>query len=335
MTKKRAIIALGSILVSAVTIWLILRDLPIDEVFSSIRGAHGGYLLLAFLFVALSMFTRGARWWILLGKGLPLIKALHLVNLTFLGNQLPLRLGEAARTMLARREGVSIEKAAASILVERLIDTLLVVLLIAGAIAQLPEAPDYVAIPASRFGTLALAAFLCLLALARQPQRAKKLLAKICNRIPLLTRSPIESIVDKLLDGLAALTDWRRLLLTMVWSLIAWTTSLLTFYLLHLALGIEVNYAQSVPLGVSLAALGIALPLTLAAVGPFEAAIIVTGQLVGMNSLDAIALGLLFHGLSLFGYIVFGSASLLALGLSPGRAFGAVDSAENMETDRR
>ncbi len=320
MTGKRVLLVLGSIIVSAASVALILRDVNLDDVTSSIGQADGGQLGLAFVFVALSMFTRGIRWWGLLGKGLPLIKAVHLVNLTFLGNQLPLRLGEAARSVLVSREGVSIEKAAASIVVERLIDTLLVVLMVAATVSQLPDAPEYVTVPASRFGLLALVTFLCLLALARQPRRAKRLLAAMTQKLPLLNRTPLQRIVDNLLDGLAAIADFRTLVFTLVWSLIAWSTSLATFYVLHLALGIEVNYAQSVPLGVSLAALGIALPFSIAAVGPFEAAIIVTGQLVNMDSLAAISLGFLFHGLSVFGYIVFGSAGLLALGVSPGTA---------------
>ncbi|MDE2859689.1 MAG: lysylphosphatidylglycerol synthase transmembrane domain-containing protein [Chloroflexota bacterium] len=320
MTGKRVLLVLGSMIVSAASVALILRDVNIDDVASSISGADGGQLSLAFLFVALSMFTRGIRWWGLLGKGLPLIKAVHLVNVTFLGNQLPLRLGEAARSLLASREGVSIEKAAASIVVERLIDTLLVVLMIAATVAQLPDAPAYVTVPASRFGALALVAFLCLLALARHPQKAKRFLSVVTQKLPVLNRSPLQRIVDNLLDGLGAIANLRTLVFTLVWSLIAWTTSLAAFYFLHQALGIEVNYAQSVPLGVSLAALGIALPFTIAAVGPFEAAIIVTGQIVGMDSLAAISLGFLFHGISVFGYIVFGSAGLLALGASPGTA---------------
>lgn len=327
MTGKRVLLVLASIVVSAASVAVILRDVNLNDVSSSISQADGSQLGLAFLFVALSMFTRGIRWWGLLGKALPLIKAIHLVNLTFLGNQLPLRLGEAARSVLASREGVSIEKAAASIVVERLIDTLLVVLMIAATVGQLPDAPEYVTVPASRFGLLALVAFLCLLALARHPNEAKRLLAIVTQKLPVLNRSPLQRIVDNLLDGLGAIADLRTLVFTLVWSLIAWSTSLATFYFLHQALGIEVNYAQSVPLGVSLAALGIALPFTIAAVGPFEAAIIVTGQLVGMDSLAAISLGFLFHGVSVFGYIVFGSLGLLALGLSPESA--AVEDAKS------
>lgn len=323
MTAKRVLLLLASVLVSAASVAVILRDIKLDDVASSISKADGGLLGLAFLFVALSMFTRGIRWWGLLGKELPLLRAVHLVNLTFLGNQLPLRLGEAARSLLVTREGVSIEKAAASILVERLIDTLLVVLMIAATVGQLPDAPDYVTVPASRFGLLALVAFLCLLGLARNPDKAKQLLALMTRKLPALDRLPLARIADNLLDGLAVLTNLRILAFTLVWTVIAWSTSLATFYLLHQALGIEVSYAQSVPLGVSLAALGIALPFTIAAVGPFEAAIIVTGQLVGMDSLAAVSLGFLFHGLSVFGYIVLGSASLMALGLSPGTAFAA------------
>lgn len=313
-------LVVGSIIVSAASVAVILRDVNLDDIAASLSQADGGQLGLAFLFVALSMFTRGVRWWGLLGKGLPLLKAIHLVNVTFLGNQLPLRLGEAARSLLASREGVLIEKAAASIVVERLIDTLLVVLMIAATVSQLPDAPEYVTVPASRFGLLALVAFLCLLALARHPQKAKQLLPRMTQKLPVLNRTPLQRIVNNLLDGLGAIADSRTLVFTLVWSLIAWSTSLATFYFLHQALGIEVNYAQSVPLGVSLAALGIALPFTIAAVGPFEAAIIVTGQLVGMDSLAAISLGFLFHGLSVFGYIVFGSLGLLALGVSPAAA---------------
>ena len=325
MTRNRVLLVLGSIIVSVASVAVILRDVQVEDVLASISQADGAHLGLAFVFVALSMFTRGIRWWGLLGKRLPLVKAVHLVNLTFLGNQLPLRLGEAARSVLVTREGLSIETAAASIVVERLIDTLLVVLMIAATMSHLPNVPEYVTVPASQFGVLALFVFACLLALAHYPRPAKRLVSKFLQALPVLNRLPVQRIVDNLLDGLEALTDFRTLVFTLLWSLIAWTTSLATFYFLHQALGIEVNYAQSVPLGVSLAALGIALPLSIAAVGPFEAAIIVTGQLVGMDSLAAISLGFLFHGVSVAGYIVFGSASLLALGVSPETAIAALD----------
>ena len=325
MTRNRVLLVLGSIIVSVASVAVILRDVQVEDVLASISQADGGQLSLAFVFVALSMFTRGIRWWGLLGKRLSLLKAVHLVNLTFLGNQLPLRLGEAARSVLVTREGVSIETAAASIVVERLIDTFLVVLMIAATVSQLPKVPEYVTVPASQFGVLALFVFACLLALAHYPRPAKRLVSKFLQALPLLNRLPVQRIADNLLEALGALTDFRTLVFTLVWSLIAWTTSLATFYLLHQALGIDVNYAQSVPLGVSLAALGIALPLSIAAVGPFEAAIIVTGQLVGMDSLAAISLGFLFHGVSVAGYIVFGSVGLLALGVSPETATAALD----------
>ncbi len=323
MSKKQALAITGSIIVSTASILLILREVPLSDVVRSIEQADRGQLLLALAFVTLSLFTRGIRWWGLLGKRMSLSRASHAVNVMFLGNQLPLRMGELARTLLASRDGVPLATAAASIVVERLVDTLIVVLMIATTVGHLPDVPDQVTLWASLFGVAAVVGFAVLILLAWHPKRAMKVVDRILHTLPVLRRLRLEAVVNHLLDGLAALADIRMLLFTLVWSAISWTTSLATFYFLHLALGIEVNYAHSVPLGVALASLSIAIPVSVAAVGPFEGAIIVSGQLVGMDSLAAISLGFLVHGASVLGYVIWGVIGLLALGISPGSAFGA------------
>jgi uncharacterized membrane protein YbhN (UPF0104 family) len=132
-------------------------------------------------------------------------------------------------------------------------------------------------------------------------------------------------MLGHILDGLQPLTDLRTLIFTAVWTVLAWGCAFATLYFAHLALGIEVDYALSVPLGISLTALSIALPVSIAALGPFEVAILVTGQAVGMSDVEAIALGFLLHGVNVFSYIVWGIVGLLALGASPAAAFAASD----------
>ena len=124
--------------------------------------------------------------------------------------------------------------------------------------------------------------------------------------IPILKRLPLKTILNHVLEGLQPLTQARTLLFVLFWTVVAWSISLLSFYVLHLALGIEVNYVYSVPLGIALASLSIALPVSVAALGPFEAAIVLTGQLVGMDSVAALSLGFLLHGMSVFAYAVWG-----------------------------
>ena len=321
MTASRLAVIAASIIVSAGSLFLILRGAPVANVIDSIQKADSGQLLIAFLFVTLGLFARGVRWWGLLGYRLPLIQASHIVNVMFLGNQLPLRMGEVARSLLALRGGVPIVTSAASIVVERLVDTVVVVLMIASTVSQLPDAPPEVTQTAAGFGILALAGFAALLMLAQVPEFAHRVLDRFSGMIPLLRRLPLKSMLDNILDGLRPLTQVRLLVFSGVWTVIAWTMSLAAFYFLHRALGIQVNFAHSLPLGIALASLSVALPVSVAALGPFEAAIILTGQLVGMDHLAAVSLGFLLHGITVLGYAAWGVLGLLALGIRPASAF--------------
>ena len=323
MNGRQILFIAASFAVSAAVLAFILRDIPFADVTRSLRAADAGYMLQSFLWVTLALLVRGIRWRELLDRRISVLQATHLVNVMFLGNQLPFRAGELARTVLARRVGVPMATAATSIIVERLIDALLVVLVISAAVAQLPDAPAEVTDSATVFGAMAIVGFLGLMLFARKPSIAHRLLDMLLALAPPLTRLPLRSILDDTLSGLQPLNDLRRLAWTGFWSACAWLLSFASFHALHLALDIDVDYLLSVPLGMSLSAVSIALPVSIAAVGPFEASIVLNGQLVGMTPLDAIALGFLLHGVSVGSYAIWGTVGLLALGASPAAAFGA------------
>ena len=327
MKGRRILILVVSSAVSVVLLLLILRDIPIHEVAESIAAADGGLLLLAFGLVAASLLLRGIRWSELLDRRIAIAPATHMVNVMFLGNQLPLRLGEVARSLLATRKGVPLGTSASSIVVERLIDTLIVVLMIGVSVGGSPEVEERAAL----FGLLALGSFMLLIIFARYPQIAYRVLGGLPRLVPLLARLPLKRLLDDLLAGLQPLRHPRALLSIVFWTVMAWGISLVGYYCLHLALGIETDYWRSVMLGVSLAALALALPVSIAGLGPFEGAIVISGQIVGMDPLAAISLGFLFHGVSVLSYAIWGGIGLLALGVSPSSAFRA-DAQDTDET---
>ena len=322
MRSRQQLFIIASLFVSAASLLLILRDVPMSEVLAAMRSADARYLLAA-VFVAspLALFSRGLRWWGLLSRRLPLEQAAHMVNIMFLGNQLPLRLGEVARGVLAARAGVPLVTSATSIVVERLIDTLVVVLLIALSLSQLPDAPPEVSESAALAGIAALAGFTLLLGLAAAPRFAERALGRLLTALPLLKRLPLESALAYLLDGLQPLTNLRALLNSLIWTALAWAFSLLHYFLLHQALGIEPDSLYAFPLGVSLAAMSLALPVSIAGLGPFEASIVLSGSLVGVGALESLSLGFLLHGLTVFSYAMWGGIGMLALGVSPAYAF--------------
>lgn len=337
MNVRRLLFFVASIAVSVGSLALILRTVPFEEVLNSLSKTDPVYLLLSVVAVALSLLTRGVRWWILLNRRISVLESFHMINVMFLGNQLPFRLGEVARGVLATRRGVPLVTSGTSIVVERLIDVLMLVLLIAATVSRMPAAPAELTDQASLFGLLGLVGFLTLLIFAYAPDMAHRLLDRLLRTMKPLQRLPMKTMLSHLLDGLKPLTDRRTLLWTALWTLLAWSAPLAALYFSHLALGIEVNYAISVPLGIALTAISIAMPVSIAALGPFELAILVAGQLVGMSDADAIALGFLLHGINVISYAAWGTIGLLALGASPAIAFGSKDqgSAEGAQARER
>ncbi len=317
MNARRLLVLSASAAVSALSLYFVLRSVPLADLAASMGAAHPLYLLLATLALFCALATRGIRWWWLLGRRVTIPEATHMINVMFLGNQLPFRLGEVARGILAAQRGLPLMTSGASIVVERLIDMVLVVLVLTATVSQLPAAPSEISERAWLLGALALIGFLALIGLAHNPRIAQGLLRTLERALPILSRFPLETLLGHLLDGLRPLKDSKTLAATALWSALGWISTLFSFYFLHLALGIEVNYAISVPLGIGLTALSIAFPISIAALGPFELAVLATGQLVGMSDLEAISLGLLLHGINILSYALWGTVGLLALGASP------------------
>jgi uncharacterized protein (TIRG00374 family) len=246
--------------------------------------------------------------------------AFFIMGVTFMLNQLPFRAGEVARSLLATRRGVAFMTAATSIIIERLLDTFLVVLLIVISLTQLPDAPASVVRGAQLFGGAAVVVVLILLFFAYRPQIARSLVERVEQILPdvMTERVALAEWLEQTLLGLQPLTRPRQLGHAVLWTLISWTLSLLSLYALQPGLPIDpdVNLWLNATLGVALASLSIAIPVSVAAIGPFEAAIAVAGELTGINSVLYTALGFLIHGITVLGYVIIGVMGMLRLGVS-------------------
>jgi glycosyltransferase 2 family protein len=313
---RRVIFLIASVVVSAIFLWLALRGIPLADVAQSIRQANPLWIVAALGFITAGLWTRAIRWRGLLGYKVETMQAFHMLNIAMLLNQLPFRAGEVARSLLVTRSGIPLVTAATSILVERLLDTLLVVIWLSIALTQIPDAPAAATQAAVFFGVAAIAAFVVLVVFARYPAIAHRVLAFFENLLPFIKKLNLGRLLDHVLDGIKPLTQWRSALHAIVWTLISWAISLATFYCLALAIGAQGNLALMTVLSITLASFSIAIPVSVAAIGPFEGAVRLAGEAVGMNRLLSTSLGFLFHGVSILGYIIWGTIGLLALGVS-------------------
>jgi uncharacterized membrane protein YbhN (UPF0104 family) len=320
---RRVLFIIASILVSVVILALAVGDVPLDGVGERISSADPVWLFILALIIVGGLAARGMRWQALLGSKLTFAQAFHSSNIMFMLNFLPLRLGEVARAAIATRYGVSFVSAATGVLVERLIDTVLVVVILSFSLARVPQAPEIATTSATIFGVGALAAFVVLLMLARFPTAAERLLDIVERILPFLKRLPLRRILHDILVGLEPLTHLRGAVAILGWTIIAWVFSFSGYYALQRAFDLPpIDLWLNSLLSICLIALSIAIPTTIAQVGPFQAAARIGGEAMGLTAADALSLGITYHVMTFIVYSTLGIIGLIVLGVSLGDVTG-------------
>lgn len=318
---RRTIFLIASVVVSGLFLYLALRDVPLEQIIENIRQADMGWMLLGLVTVGLALWTRAIRWRGLVNNKVTTLQAFHMLNITMLLNQLPLRAGEAARALLATRSGVPLMTAATSIIVERLLDTLLVVILLSIGLTQAPNAqPDAVRL-ALLFGVASVVGFGVLIFFARVPTVAHRLLALVERWLPFLKSLHLERLLDHVLDGIQPLTHWGSAAHAIIWTIISWAGSAVTFCCLLMAIGVRENLLLMAILSLTLASFSIAIPVSIASLGPYQGAVRLAGDAAGLTGTavglaQVTAASFLIHGVNLLAYAILGTIGMLAMGVS-------------------
>ena len=217
--KSRSVRTGSLLLLAAGLLWLFFRGSDLSAIRLSLAGANLWILGSALGAVLVTYLLRAARWQLLLA---PLGKAglwncFTTTVIGFMLNFLAARLGEIARPyLLARREGFSASSAFATILLERVLDLVTVVLLIGFWLLASP--PEVVSGSALRRlelgGALGLAASVIalgiLFVLARCPEQVLPWIKKLFRILPAKLEMAASGFAETFADGLAVLVDGER-----------------------------------------------------------------------------------------------------------------------------
>jgi uncharacterized protein (TIRG00374 family) len=292
--------------VSALLLWWTLHDVALRDVAIHVRRARWGPFLGAVVLATSTFLLRIIRWrYLLQANGEPLrwTPLWHATAIGFMANNLlPARAGELARAYAVRRlTGVRFSAAVGSVAVERVLDGLVLVALMACAIVWGGFGAG-TAVGGVRLGRVALVAglvFLPALALAfglvHRPQLALGAARWILQR--LLPRTWVErvmSILEGLITGLGALRSPRRFGLVTAWSLALWVVSAASYWLGFVAFGLAAPPSAALLLQ-SLIAFGVAIPSSPGFFGPFEAVSRATLSLYGILPAQAVVYAVAYH----------------------------------------
>jgi len=262
---------------------LVLAVLGIDLrlVVETLAQAEYAYLIPATVAELAYLACRAVRWRLLLGPQVGLARSFWVTNVGYLvSNVFPFRLGDPARAVVIGRSGkVSTAAALSTVVVERVLDMLMVVLLLAGVTPFLykgRQSDSFVSGMGSAIGAglvaggAALAASAVLLLLAFRPDWGRRAVRRLLGWVPRLDSDRWVRAFDGLFEGLAPLRSGRRGLALLAWSVATWAFVVAYYWALMRAF-LPRPPALAAPFLVCVVGLGMAVPSSPGAVGVFHA----------------------------------------------------------------
>ncbi len=304
--------AIVGIAISIVTLVVIVRGVDLAEVADILRTAIPAWIGVMIVAICGDLAFRALRWQRLLAPihWVPYLHTLQYLLIGYLANNiLPARLGELVRChYLGDREGVSRTTVLGTVVVERVVDTAVVVAIASVAILVLHV--KGVVASAVLFGlaiTALLVVILAVLIVGHRLPGAERL-AATAERWP-----TVADLGRKLHGGLAVAGRPRTLAEALVLSLVAWSCTVLGFAAAGQALGVQLSTAEAALLA-SGVALATAIPSGPGNLGTFDLAAVAIATSFGIDRETAVALGILAHAAVLIVTSIGGGIALLHLG---------------------
>ena len=313
--------ALRSILITVLAVGLValfLRNADLGRVWAAVRTARADLLALAVLLTVVTYIVRAERWQYLL-EPLGHTRFWVAFRTTVIGFAvsavLPARAGEVLRPyLLARQEGLSATSAFATIIVERILDLVAVLLLLASYLIWFDpgmHARDSALFNAIEVGGLvmtpvALVALGLMFYMAGHPASLQGLIVKVERVLPARAAAAIVKLARMFADGFAVVRRPERLLASLAWSVVLWLLIAAETWVVALAFNIAMPFTGTL-LMLSLLVVGVAVP-TPGGVGGFhEAFRLGATAFFAADNNAAIGAAILLHAASFLPVCVMGA----------------------------
>jgi uncharacterized protein (TIRG00374 family) len=320
---------------------LIIFALTIDigEMWSTFKKANYLVIVPGILAYFLGVWFRTWRWQVLL-SGIDEIKIRTLFPIVVIGymanNILPFRLGELIRGYyLKNKEGVPTGTALSTIFVERIMDGLALIFILAGSSMSVPfdaifsrlsqitklDETFLLVIFTSPFAIL----FGLLIAIALNGPRSMVIFGQLTSRLPRNLARNINHLTEDVVKGLYSLRNWKITCKALLLSLPIWILEAVLFHTVLVSLGIlPVNsslghiFASSASI-TAITNIGASIPSMPGGIGLFEMIARETLMVIEPTSVsrsEAAAFATLTHLCLMVPIVLLGQLFLWAEGLS-------------------
>lgn len=289
-----------------------VRDVNPGEVREALELTVWWWLLPALAVFALSNVIRAVRWYYMfVPEARPPLRAVTeaLFIGYFFNNIFPARAGEAARVVaLHQRTDASRAITTGTVAIERVYDLATLLILLFLAVPWLPEVTwlkTAAALSAVLVGLLAVTVALLMV----YGDRPVRFAMRPLTRLPFLSAERVDRAAGNLAKGLAAVRQPRLAIAAVLWTTLSWLVMALSYWLVMVAFDLDLSPLAGLFVLIAVG-LSMILPSSPAAVGVFEAAVIVALDPYDVAKSVALSYGLILHAMNFAFYVLVGAVVL-------------------------
>jgi uncharacterized protein (TIRG00374 family) len=335
ITGKTIWVGFGFLL-SGVCLWLFLRNIEWGRVETALREANYFYVLPSLVWFTLTYVLRAVRWQSLISevKQVSFLNVFSATSIGFMANHLlPARAGEIVRTvLLGRKEGIGVATVFATIVMERLLDSMSLIILAIVVFALIPSLHDMNPVPQealeiqnshfllqlkSGVGILGAACVISLLFFILLDLYTKKVLDMIERLFFFLPRNIKERLIkvlESFVLGLKVLKSVGQVVWLSVLSFGILFTGIIGVYILGYSFEIKMPFMGICLLTVC-TGLAVALPQAPGYIGVYHLAVLKSMELFHVETSVAQSFAIVLWGVNYFLPLVMGSFFLWREGI--------------------
>ncbi len=284
----------AGLLISLALVGLLLWNVDLAALGRQLRRTHWGWTLLGVALAPVGLWLRARRWSYLFP---PRSQPPGLVAGTMIGymvnNVLPLRAGEVVRVyVVARRWRRGFWMTLATLVVERVLDSLVIVFVLAVLVLVLPV-PAVFRWTAGTMLALDLIAVALLALFAAVPDRCRRVLERFTRPWPGLTRR-LTSVFERFVLGLDGIRTPAHLLPLLVWTAMVWLAPALAAWTMLRAVELQLPFMAAWAV-LAFVGLGISVPSAPGYVGVFHYAAVLALGMFDVPREPALGYAIVFH----------------------------------------
>lgn len=226
--NRRVIQALALLALGLLILYGVLRSVHPAQVGQALQRATLGWILLGAAAYAAFIVVRAWRWQLILqasARGVRLADTMAVTAVGFAVNSVsPFKLGELVRiAAIAPRAGIGIGEAGATVVLERVLDVLaLLVLAVAAAAVSGSSRGAGLWTGVILFAVVSLGIGLVAYLMVSYPDRTRRLVAALAGRLPARLETRANDLGNSVIKGFMALRSPGRLAATGGLSLLTW-----------------------------------------------------------------------------------------------------------------